>query len=142
MTEKDVDRLLGAYYARRLARGDGLYGNDDELAETGDHAQRDRVDTARADAVRADAVRADAVRADAVRADAVRADAVRADARLTAALAAAALVMMLGFGAVGSTRRAEDAADGGLVASMRIEIEGTPFAEAIVAIGESWPRGN
>jgi len=127
MTEKDVDRLLGAYYARRLARGDGLYGNDDELAETGDHAQRDRVDTARADAVRADAVRADAV---------------RADARLTAALAAAALVMMLGFGAVGSTRRAEDAADGGLVASMRIEIEGTPFAEAIVAIGESWPRGN
>lgn len=122
MTEKDVDRLLGAYYARRLARGDGLYGNDDELAETGDHAQRDRVDTARADAVRADAV--------------------RADARLTAALAAAALVMMLGFGAVGSTRRAEDAADGGLVASMRIEIEGTPFAEAIVAIGESWPRGN
>jgi len=50
--------------------------------------------------------------------------------------------MMLGFGAVGSTRRAEDAADGGLVASMRIEIEGTPFAEAIVAIGESWPRGN
>lgn len=112
MTEKDVDRLLGAYYARRLARGDGLYGNDDEQAETGDHAQRDRV------------------------------DAVRADARLSALLAAAALVMMLGFGAVDSTRRADDAADGGLVASMRIEIEGTPFAEAIVAIGESWPRGN
>jgi len=80
MTEKDVDRLLGAYYARRLARGDGLYGNDDELAETCDHAQRDRVDTARADIARADAVRADAV---------------RADARLSAALAAAALVMML-----------------------------------------------
>ncbi|HPE89155.1 MAG TPA: hypothetical protein PLH55_06550, partial [Spirochaetales bacterium] len=74
MTEKDVDRLLGAYYARRLARGDGLYGEGDELARPGDHARRDR----------AEAVRADAAHADAARADAARADAARADARLSA----------------------------------------------------------
>lgn len=131
MTEKDVDRLFGSYYARRLARGDGLYGDGDVLACRGVGNEGLRL-----------VERADAARADAARADASRADAARDDARLSAVLAAAALVMMLGFGAIGSLSGAEDTVNGGLVASMSIDISGTRFEEAVVAIGDSWPRRN
>ncbi len=143
MTGKDVDRLLGAYYARRLEKGDGLYGKGDGLARRVGRGERLKpVDCIRADAARADAARADAAHADAAHADAARADAARADGRLSAVLAAAALVMMLGFGVLGSPSGDESGARNGLVASMSLDLAGSRFEEAVIAIGDSWPRKN
>ncbi|HPG86116.1 MAG TPA: hypothetical protein PLQ29_05395 [Spirochaetales bacterium] len=138
MTGKDVDRLLGAYYARRLEKGDGLYGKDDGLARRVGRGERLKP----VDCIRADAARADAARADAARADAAHADAARADGRLSAVLAAAALVMMLGFGVLGSPSGDESGARNGLVASMSLDLAGSRFEEAVIAIGDSWPRKN
>ncbi|HPM72928.1 MAG TPA: hypothetical protein PLE25_08145 [Spirochaetales bacterium] len=133
MTGKDVDRLLGAYYARRLEKGDGLYGKDDGLARRVGRGERLKP---------VDCIRADAARADAARADAAHADAARADGRLSAVLAAAALVMMLGFGVLGSPSGDESGARNGLVASMSLDLAGSRFEEAVIAIGDSWPRKN
>ncbi|HQO66675.1 MAG TPA: hypothetical protein PLI66_08040 [Spirochaetales bacterium] len=123
MTGKDVDRLLGAYYARRLEKGDGLYGKDDGLARRVGRGERLKP-------------------VDCIRADAARADAARADGRLSAVLAAAALVMMLGFGVLGSPSGDESGARNGLVASMSLDLAGSRFEEAVIAIGDSWPRKN
>ena len=123
MTEKDVDRLLGAYYARRLEKGDGLYGKGDGLARRVGRGERLKP-------------------VDSIRADAAHADAARADGRLSAVLAAAALVMMLGFGVLGSPSGDESGARNGLVASMSLDLAGSRFEEAVIAIGDSWPRKN
>ena len=123
MTGKDVDRLLGAYYARRLEEGDGLYGKGDGLARRVGRGERLKP-------------------VDCIRADAARADAARADGRLSAVLAAAALVMMLGFGVLGSPSGDESGARNGLVASMSLDLAGSRFEEAVIAIGDSWPRKN
>ncbi|HPB66315.1 MAG TPA: hypothetical protein PLW80_07130 [Spirochaetales bacterium] len=123
MTGKDVDRLLGAYYARRLEKGDGLYGKGDGLARRVGRGERLKP-------------------VDCIRADAARADAARADGRLSAVLAAAALVMMLGFGVLGSPSGDESGARNGLVASMSLDLAGSRFEEAVIAIGDSWPRKN
>ena len=118
MTGKDVDRLLGAYYARRLEKGDRLYGKGDGLARRVGRGERLKP------------------------VDCIRADAARADGRLSAVLAAAALVMMLGFGVLGSPSGDESGARNGLVASMSLDLAGSRFEEAVIAIGDSWPRKN
>jgi len=115
MSERESERLLRSYYERRLAELGGRPGRSDG-SDCSAEGWRDRGTTRRTEGA----------------------------PRLTVLVAAGALAamaaMVVAWPSASLEERREARFANGIAAAISIEVEGSAFAEALVAASATWPR--